>query len=310
MMRNLPEGLFRQIKKEEERQGRKAWRLRVMGPAISVTALEALLRSVLAEPDRLTAVKEFGNSFEAHLSREWARDQLLALDGRKLKRHGKPLSVVAIPWTMSTEEIFFFVHAKIVQWEQEKVWNAELRSKPPPTSTPPTFKKYQKVRAVEAERETAEADAPTVAQVGAQKQRPSDRTRARSKNPTSGQAKPKKVASLSTMLIPTVNWDKHKDLAVPDGSCSTCFRRDLPHKHSGKECQVAREIHRRAQLNPNLAQKNQGKGDGRPAAQGQGKSAQPSTGDPEACHNCGKKGHWKRDCPQLSSSGGKGQGAQ
>ena len=227
-----------------------------------------------------------------------------------LRTFPKPLSVGTIPYTMDTEEIFTFVHSKIVQWEQEKVWNAELRSKPPPTSTTPTFKKHQKVRAVEAEKETAEAAAPNVAQVQGQKQRPSERTRSRSKNPSSGEAKPKKVASLSTMLIPTVNWDKHKDLAVPDGSCSTCFRRDLPHKHPGKECQVAREIHRRAQLNPNLAQKNSGKGDSRPPAQGQGRSAQSSTVDPEACHNCGKEGHWKRYCPQLSSSGGKGQGAQ
>jgi hypothetical protein len=256
-------------------------------------------------------VKEFGNSFEVHLSRERSRDQLLALDGRKLKGHGKPLSVATIPYTMDTEEIFTFVHSKIVQWEQEKVWNAELRSKPPPTSTTPTFKKHQKVRAVEAEKETAVADAPKVAQVQGQKQRPSERTRSRSKNPSSGEAKPKKVASLSTMLIPTVNWDKHKDLVVPDGSCSTCFRRDLPHKHSGKECQVAREIHRRAQLNPNLSQKNSGKGDSRPATQGQGKGAHGPPVDPEACHNCGKKGHWKRDCPQLNSDGrGKGQGAQ
>ena len=75
----------------------------------------------------LKKVMSFSNSFEIYFSEEEERDNLVRLDGQRLKGHKRPMRVALIPFALPVAEVFDFVGKRLVQEERDRLWSRAMR---------------------------------------------------------------------------------------------------------------------------------------------------------------------------------------
>ena len=61
----------------------------------------------------------FFNSFQIYFSKEEERDNLVRLDGQRLKGHKRPMRVAPIPFALTVAEVSDFVGKRLVQEERD-----------------------------------------------------------------------------------------------------------------------------------------------------------------------------------------------
>ena len=97
----------------------------------------------------------FSNSFEIYFSEEMERDNLVRLDGQRLRGHKRPMRVAPIPFALPVAKVFDFVGKRLVQEERDRLWSRATRpdvhaptsQAPKPGFRPPLA--HKKVREVE-----------------------------------------------------------------------------------------------------------------------------------------------------------------
>ena len=69
----------------------------------------------------------FLNSLEIHFSEEEERDNLVRLDGQRLRGHKRPVRVAPIHFALPVAEVFDFVGKRLVQEERNRLWSRAIR---------------------------------------------------------------------------------------------------------------------------------------------------------------------------------------
>ena len=91
-----------------------------MGPEVTKADLEAFVRARLGQNAQcLRKVLSFSNSFEIYFSEEKERDDLVRLDGQRLKGHKRPMRVAPTPFALPVTGLFDFVTKRLVQEERD-----------------------------------------------------------------------------------------------------------------------------------------------------------------------------------------------
>ena len=62
-----------------------------------------------------------------YFSEEEEQDNLVWLDGQRLKGHKRPMRVALIPFALPVTEDFDFVGKKFIQEERDRLWSRAIR---------------------------------------------------------------------------------------------------------------------------------------------------------------------------------------
>ena len=99
-----------------------------MGPEVTKANLEAFVGARLEQnTECLKKVMSSSNSLEIYFSEEEEGDNLLRLDGQRLKGHKLPMRVALIPFALPVNEVFDFVGKRLVQEERDRLWSRAIR---------------------------------------------------------------------------------------------------------------------------------------------------------------------------------------
>ena len=129
-MQTLPQRYFDAVRTNEVRLGRRTFGARFMGPEVTKADLEDFVRSRLGRNAQcLKKVMYFSNSFEIYFSEEEERDNLVRLNGQRLKGHKRPMRVATIPFALPVTEVIDFLGKKLVQEERDRLWSRAIRTK-------------------------------------------------------------------------------------------------------------------------------------------------------------------------------------
>ena len=97
----------------------------------------------------------FSNSYEIFFSEEEGRDNLVRLDGQRLRGQKRPMRVAPILFALPVAEVFDFVGKRLVQEEWDRLWSRAIQPDvhaPTPQALKPGFRPHsahKKVREVE-----------------------------------------------------------------------------------------------------------------------------------------------------------------
>ena len=98
LMQALPRGYFDALRAKEIRLGRRTFGARLIRPEVTKADLEAFVRARLVRNAQcLKKVMSFSNSFKIYFSEEEERDNLVPLDGQRLKGNKWPMRVALTP---------------------------------------------------------------------------------------------------------------------------------------------------------------------------------------------------------------------
>ena len=127
-MQTLPRRYFDAVRAEEVRLERTTFGARFMGPEVTKADLEAFVRARLGQNAKcLMKVMSFSNCFEIYFSEEEERDNLVRLDGQRLRGHKRPMRVAPVPFSLPVAEVFDFVGKRLVQEERDRLWSPAIR---------------------------------------------------------------------------------------------------------------------------------------------------------------------------------------
>ena len=142
-MQALPRRYFDLVRAEEVCLGRRTFGAQFMGPEVTKADLEDFVRARLGQNAQcLRKVLSFSNSFEIYFSEEKERDDLVRLDGQRLKGHKRPMWFAPNPFTLPVTEVFDFVTKRLVQEERDRLWSRAIRPEvhaPAPQAPKPGF---------------------------------------------------------------------------------------------------------------------------------------------------------------------------
>ena len=98
-----------------------------MGLDVTKADLKAFVGARLGQNTQcLRKVLSFSNSFQIYFSKENERDNLVQLDGQRLKGHKRPMRVAPIPFALPVTKVFDFVGKRLVQEERERLWSRAI----------------------------------------------------------------------------------------------------------------------------------------------------------------------------------------
>ena len=128
VIQTLPRRYFDAVRAKEVRLGCKTFGARFMGPEVTKADLEAFVRARLGQNTQcLKKVMSFSKSVGIYFSEEEERDNLVQLDGRRLKGHKRPMRVAPIPFALPVAEVFDFLGKRLVQEERDRLWSRAIR---------------------------------------------------------------------------------------------------------------------------------------------------------------------------------------
>ena len=112
-MQALPRRYFDAMRARKICLGRRTFSAQFMGPEVTKTDLEVFVRARLGRKAQcLKKVMSFSNSFEISFSEEEERDNLVRLDGQRVKGRKWHMRVALIPFALPVTEVFDVVSRK------------------------------------------------------------------------------------------------------------------------------------------------------------------------------------------------------